>query len=1117
MKKKVMSLYRGKSLWHKLKFLLIIFLITTIARASPNTLLLQINIDSGHMNLHQFFDLIEKKTDFTFFFENSELDLKKTFTISAQKASLHTILEQLFRKLSLTYHFANKKIIVQPQEQSSITITGNVRNDKGIALHGATISIKGTTKGVSTDQEGSYRIKAAIGDVLVYSFLGHYNQEQKVSISKQINITLHQQNTSLDEVTLIGYGKQKTKDIASAISSIKAEEVITSNSNSIDRLLGGHIPGLYAIQMSGSPGAGAIVNIRGRTSFKGMNQPLYIIDGIPIVVEDNFPEFFNNGLGALRKTNPLELIAPSDIATIEVLKDAAAASIYGSRAANGVLLITTKRGKKKQKPMINFRYTFTNNQPIAKHQLLTAKEYKEMMITTAKSSLKIDPNDPIATLIIDPLDNTVNNDFFFNGDTNWQNEISRKNASLHTTTVDISGGGNKTNYYFSLGNTSQKGIFLGEEYDKYSVRTNFDAVISRHLTTGGGISYQTSDLNNNNLQSLDITFQTRPDMPVRNEDGTLFLINNDDWSNPLTNLDKTINIQKALNFSTNTYLSYNVFRNLTLKTTFSSTIADSQLSNYYGQNSYSYRTDDNSRVFNQTWENTLSFNKKLSLHQADILLGTTFDFRRIEANGATYSGFPSPAFYNVISLADNITRTFEHITESRLHSYFARLQYNYDSRYYISATNRIDGYSKFGKNKQWASFPSVALAWTPTNEAFFTKNNMINTIKLRFSIGRTGKANLPDFINQQFYSATISNIFTNIHDITGIALTNLSNTNIGWENTNEINYGVDVSMLQNRILLTADYFNKTSEGMIMYQKILPSTGFPYQLKNSQSTVSNKGLEIAISADVISSKAIQWNSSFNISSLKNTIENVDGSLYAGLSYRINKGISMGAITGFVSEGIFKSQKEINEHALQPGAQIGDLKFQDTNNDGQITFEDLQIIGDNIPSFFGGWNNTVRFGNFELGVNLQYSFGAMKEWAPSEAIVSSLDTKTNITREMYQNSWSSGKGDTKYPQLRFNRPRGLNTASSAIVENASFIRLKNISFTYHLPVSFLKKLSLSNAYIFTSATNLFTISPYPGIDPEGVNSSNLFMNTFNTTRDFNGYPLSRSFNWGILISI
>ncbi|WP_108868700.1 SusC/RagA family TonB-linked outer membrane protein [Aquimarina aquimarini] len=1105
----------------KKKLLLILFLIPILGVAAKNNgKYTKLSVELTQVSILDFFDEIEQKTDFKFLFNTKDIDPEKKISIRAMNKALDEILYSVLKKESLQHLFVKKQIVIKPllidKDNDQSGISGIVTNGKGKPLSGVNILVKGSQTGTVTQSDGTYSIQATIGDILVFSLLGFTTHEEKITQEDNLHITLVSENIELDKVVLVGYGKMNEKDVSSAIKSIDAEKIKLPVTNSLDRLFGGKIAGLNAVQISGSPGAGAVVNIRGRTSFRGINQPLYIVDGVPLVIEDNLPEHFNNGHGAIFKTNPLELIDPSDILKVEVLKDAAAASIYGSRAANGVILITTKRGKKNHKPQVTLQYTYSANQPVGKHNLLNAQEYKDMMIATARTTLQTDTTNPLANEIIDPVSGNVNSDYFMNSDTDWQDLALRNHADVQNVNLNVSGGSESSNYFFSLGKTEQEGIFIYEDYSKYNMRLNYDTTILNTLKVGGGLSYQTSNHDNIDINSLDFAFYVRPDIPARTDDGSLFILNDKEYNNILSKIDKVKNKNQALNISSNVYAELRFFKHFALKSAIYTTIADSKVSRFYGLGQYDQRSDNNSRTQNHTWENILTYNKSFNKHRITPLLGTTLDYRQLDLQGAIYFGFPSPVFNNDAGLAEDVTNIFQHITESRLHSYFGRINYNYDKRYYLSITNRADGYSKFGVNKRWAYFPSLAVSWSIANESFLSNIDAINELRLRFSVGRTGRANLPDFANQRFYSTAIDNVYTNIGDIKGIALTNIPDKNIGWETTEEINYGINTSVFNSRISLQADYFKKSSTGMIMYKKLLPSSGFNNQLTNSKSVIENKGLEIELEAKIITAKELQWDSSFNISFIKNTIKKADGSLFTGLSYRLNEGESMGAISAFVSDGIFKTQEEIDNHAFQEGAQIGDLKYVDINEDGIIDFSDFKVVGDNLPQFFGGWNNAVRFNNFELGIDLQFSYGAKKQWAPLESVISQYKGD-NITHAMYENTWSPGKPDTKYPQLRFNRRGNFNRSTDALVEDASYIRLRNISLRYHLPTKFLNKLGISQASIYTNTLNLITWTPYPGIDPEGVNSSNLAVSSFNTTRDYNGYPITRTFSWGINISL
>ncbi|MFC5048217.1 SusC/RagA family TonB-linked outer membrane protein [Aquimarina hainanensis] len=1080
----------------------------------------KISLDLTDVSLLQVFKEIEGKSSYKFFFKDEDIDLGKRFSIKVKDKKIDIVLSRILKNTSLTFHIHKHHVTIKPKGVAKkvterIKVKGKVQDENSLPMLGVSILIKGTHRGISTGMDGEYEIVVKKGDILVFSYLGYVDKEKEVQSTSSLDVQMVRGDTTLDKVVLVGYDSMEKHNVTSPVASVKGDELGLPGISTFDRLLGGRIAGLSALQVSGKPGAGAIVNIRGVTSFRGANQPLYVIDGTPLVVEDNLPAYFNNGFGGVYRTHPLELIEALDVESVDVLKDAAAASIYGSRAANGVVLITTKRGKKNRKPKLTFNYRYSCNSPIRKNEMLDAAEYKEMLIGAARATQKHNMYNGLAALIVNPETNKVNEGYFGDADVAWQDEITRSSADVHEINTNLVGGSKKSTYYFSLGKTMQEGLFVGEDYLKNNLRANYDFDLTDKIKLGGGFNYQTSISNYSLLSSLDQVFSTRPDIPVRNKDGSL----NEDarYSNLLAFGNSTKNKDEAINFIGNGYAKFTFLKDVTFRTAMQYAITDSKGYKYYKVRPYSQRTDYETKTYNATWDNTLQYAKTFSRHYTSLLIGTAFDYRRLDLTGAIYVGLPTDVFSDVISLAGGVFNAYDHLTESRLHSYFSRLNYNYDRRYYVMLSNRLDGYSKFGPNKRWAYFPSIGVSWQTSNEAFMNNMDVIDDLRFRFSIGRTGKANLPDFLHRRFYGSPLEDSPTIIGGETGIGLANVADKAIGWEKTEEYNVGMNVSLFDKRFSLSTDYFSRLTSGMIMYLPNLPSSGFNRRLKSSNSSMENKGLEVTLEAQLLRNKDVQWISALNVTFLKNTIKSVEGNLGPSLSPLLEEGVSLGSIYGLVAEGIFKNEDEIKEHAIQEGARVGDLKFVDLNGDGVINYrEDAKVLGDIQPDIYGGWNNRFIFRNFEVGVDLQFSFGLEKRWAPLERITTYVNYGNNITKEMYENSWKPGKGDTKYPELRFDRYGGLYSyPSTANVGDASFVRLKNISFQYHIPRRLLKKLKISSASIYTNSTNLLTWTKYPGVDPEVVSTSGFNLNS-RDSRDYLGYHLPKTMSWGIRLS-
>ncbi|MCK0131306.1 TonB-dependent receptor [Flavobacteriaceae bacterium F08102] len=1083
----------------------------------------KIEIDSNKtLTIDEVFEMIDQQTNYSFIYKS---DLFYGFPkIKLKKGVIRS--NKLLEKILSVGDFevkllGNDTIIIKEknplQTKDQIQISGKVTDSIGLPLTGVTVYIKNTNRGTTTDFDGNYVLTAQNTDVLVFTYMGFETQEHTVGNAAVLNVVLKEKTSELEEVVLIGYGSQKRRDVTSSITSIKGKDVVLPVGSTIENLLGGKLAGVSVTQSSGQPGSTAIVNIRGVTSFTGANQPLYVIDGIPFLVEDNIPSNYNNGKGGVYRTNPLEIVSPSDIETIDILKDASATAIYGSRASNGVVLITTKRGRKNQKALFNFNTSLSFSNPINKLDLLNASEYKEVLVKAARATHRVLPGNEDAALIVDPTTDTVIDSYFMDSDVDWQDEITKKNAQTYNVNLNVRGGGQNNDYFFSINRVKQEGIFLDDDYTTHSIRGNFNTNIVDNFKVGGGLSYQTSKATIGTIKSFNGVYNTRPDLPVRNENGELFFLDEED--NPYTNLlyDRQYDKENrnAKNFSGNAYAALTFLKNFVLRSTISASITNSYIDTFYGGNgSGNVRNDSYSNSSNATWETTLTFNKVFDSHNLNVILGNTFDYREIDLSGLTYNGIPSSDFSDVAGLSENTSRIFQHYSQSRLQSYFSRVSYNYNSRYYFTFTNRLDGYSKFGPDNRWAYFPAASVAWRVSNEQFLKDATFIDDLKFRFSYGRTGRANLPDFSNIRYYGTSLPDTPTQYGEAPAIALSPLADSSIGWEKTNEFNLGVDFSFFQHRLNSTINYFNRSTKDMLLYNSAMPSSGSSTIYGNSDSEITNKGYEIAVEGMLLKTKDIQWNSSFNISFVQNTIEKMGGSLSAKYNALLPEGSSSGSILGYVAEGIFKNQEEIDSHATQGNPVIGDVKFKDLDDNGVINSLDRKIIGDNQPDSYGGWSNRVRVKDFEFGFDFQFTTGVDKLWRPGQRIALGEYRGYNLTKDQVNNAWSPGKGDTKYPELRLARSGNSRlVTSTAELEDASFVKLKNISIQYNIPSKFLKKLNLSQASFTVNALNMYTWTKYPDIDPEGANSSNVGVGTKNTNIDFGKYPGIRTIAFGL----
>ena len=1055
-----------------------------------------------------------------------------------------------FVQAALPVHTSFAAGIENVQEKGHTFIKGRVIDSDGNPLVGVTVQIEGTSYGVITDADGNYILEfpSMAHPKIVFSSIGYKSKSIEFRGVKEQNMMLELDHVALDDLVVIGYGSKSRRNVTTAISTVSQEQIskLAATTPTLDGLLQGTVKGVLATTANGEPGSSLKLNIRGITSpypksGKGNNnQPLYVIDGVPTFMEDT-------GI------NPLINISPNDIESIDVLKDAAATAIYGSRGANGVVIVKTKNGKRNEKTKVDFGYTFSFSNPIKNYKPLNISEYKNVQDEILRNTVD-GMNDGSSIVGMYGFDyilnqygnvslneetglytyNGLNESLYGKDNVNWADEVINKNAPTHQYNVAVRGGSNKTNYSFSFNGMNQEGLLLNDRMERYGARLSIDSEINKYITVGGVLDYtyssRKSGSNDPALGYDNDGWMTRPDLAVRDADGNFLRVDKfglyTDTYNDANAVAKLQRKTKYENdqFSGNAYIDIKPVKGLTLH-------ADANISRFIFSNSYfspkitlpeqlgmeptstlaesNYRNTNTSINFRADYKFTLT-----EAHRFDVMAGYSADRYWSKEHDQAYSGFPNDDVLNNASSATTVNKPTETYSKSGLNSIYGRLSYDFLSRYLLDFSLRSDESSKFGPGNKRGTFPAVSLAWRINQEPFLESVRDIDDLKFRLSWGKTGSTNVSDFSYIQYFNGN------QYGGQSGLTLASTyPNKNIKWEMTTEYNAGVDFILFNGRLTGSFDIYHRKTDGALAPAPIALEFGIGTYYSNILD-LTNNGFEFSIGGDVVRTKDFTYNTMLSISSNRNKITKLNGSTLDMMHQDLYmEGHAMGTVKGYKVAGIYQSQDQIsklNEQAMakgfdfyQDGAAVGDYMFADTNGDGYISEADRTAIANPEPKVFGGWSNTLSYKNFTLSMLFQYQLGGDAYYSTMQESASGA-IGMSILREMYGNTWTPDRTDAKYAKLMWMPSAYTNTqANDRYVYSNSYFRLRNITLSYTFEPVWLERLHVSGASVFFTATNLFTITDWPGLDPD-MAATNAFTKT-TETKDV--YPMSRSFSFGL----
>lgn len=1033
--------------------------------------------------------------------------------------------------------------LVAMAQGSAITVKGQVTDDQGPII-GATVREKGTKAVAVTDIDGNYTIKVNPGATLTFTYLGYQNKEVNVGDKTQVDVVMVSDAQALSEVVVVGYGQMKRSDVTGSVVSVNSEQIERAVPTSIDQVLQGRAAGVQIQANSGTPGANTSIRIRGISSLNSTNQPIFVIDGVvvePQSTDTNDP---------LSSNNPLASINPSDIVSMDVLKDASATAIYGARAANGVIMITTRRGKAGEATITYDGYV--GWQEMAKKlDMMNLREYA------------IHHNARSAEDILEASDAFVNPSALGNG-TDWQDALFRS-ALMTSHNISVTGGSDRATYSISAGYLNQDGIAIGSGFKRLTLRGNTDAQVKKWLKASLSFSLTDSKqevgADNNIIMNA---LQQQPSVAVRSADGSFD--GPDDVYMPVNAValaEMRENYNKKMNFRINGSLEATLYKGLTFKTELS---ADYNLNKfYYYEPDYTFgKLENNTRTGRWTktdtkywsWRNILTYqNTFAEKHAVNVMVGQEMSQSHWENQVSTATGFltnstPDPSAGDITASTGNGTQN-----DNSIFSYFGRAFYSYDDRYLVTATLRRDGSSRFAKGNRWGWFPSAALAWRVSNEKFMAKtSNVISNLKLRLGWGSTGNQNVSDWA----YMAMLSSKSTPWG--TGVLNGNTPNPDLKWETTTSWNVGFDLSLFRNRIEFIFDWYYKKTDDLLL-QLPLPAyigsygQGAASNPWGNVGSMSNQGVEMTLNTVNIDKGGFQWRSSFTFSLNRNKVisldtesASIDKTFQIGSDVltvtRTVEGKPVGQLYGYKVIGRFDKAEDFyykdangvvkpvaipeGSTISESGTWIGDYIFADINGDGVINNQDCTFIGDPQPDFTYGIGNTFSWKGFDLSIFFNGSYGndilnltgrelsdvrvnsnLLKECA-GYAKLGVIDP--NLPDNDFRNLYVTNPG-SRLPRLSASTTNANNRVSDRYVEDGSYIRLQNISLSYTLPKSLVTKLKLQNVKVYMNLQNVYTWTNYSGYDPE---VGAMYGDALMTGVDYGRYPSPRIYTFGLNIS-
>lgn len=1057
--------------------------------------------------------MLESESGYRFVYNNSQMPQSKNVFANFREADLPEVMDVLLNGTGLAYKMLNNDLVVlykpdEGQTNQAMQITGNVIDENGNGLVGASVKIKGTNTGTSTDTKGSFSLNVEDNAILVISYIGYGTKEIPVGGRSSISVQLLPSIKTSEQIVIVGYGTQRKIDITGSVANIKGEEVAKQATSNPISALQGKVAGVQ-ITNAGAPGSSPQIRIRGVGTVYGNPNPLYVVDGI----------WYDD----------ISFLNSNDIENISVLKDASSEAIYGIRAANGVILITTKKGKRGEKPDINYN-GFVGNQVVTNQiKMATGPEYEQMINEMTVLNGKPGPYaNPSAA-----------------GNTDWYHQILR-NASVTNHQISIAGGGEKSTYNFSFGYYNQQGIVKTNTYDRYTLHLQNDYQLAKFLKVGITAAGNFNNSNNINGSIFHQLYSAAPNVPVYYADGTYgdpndFGVGNSNQFNPQVTLDYFNNTTKNYKLNGNIYADLKLSKAFTFHSSVGGNFEQGLTTNYapvYTATLAQRNTVSSlnaSRGENRNWivENTLTFTKKISQHSIKVLVGQGAQEYRYYQINASAQNVPNGPGNQYFSLGNASTASItDNGSLSRVNSYFGRVNYSFADKYLLTATMRADGSSIFSGVNRWGYFPSVGLGWIITNEKFMQEQKLFNSLKLKGSWGKIGNMSVPANLSVLTVTQNPGFIYVggNGTTATGASINTVVPPTTYWERGVGTDVGLEASLFHNRLYAELDWYNKKTEKAIFDIPILGSIGTSSgSIIGNQATFQNQGYEFLVtwkddinkdwSYSISANAGINENKVLAVSTGANPIYQQVGTTGSNnFNTRTIVGQPIGEFFGYQVTGIFQSAADVQAYqsksgaVIQPNAQPGDFKYVDVNGDGVIDAKDKVVLGNPNPKLLFGINTSLTYKAFDFTLDIQGVSGVQIY----NANLGLRYGTENFTQDFFNNRWHGQGTSNVYPSSNIGGSTNYFT-NSFYVEDGKYIRIRNIQLGYTFPGNSLKNAGITKLRVFANAQNPFNFFPYRGFTPEvGGDPAKTGGNPTRAGVDVNVYPLYATYNFGVNLS-
>ena len=1122
-----------------------LFLVVSLFQVQANSYAqkTKLSLDLENASIGQVFTEIEEVSEFRFLFESGQIDLDRKISLKVSQKKITDVLPILFANTDVAYKIRGRQVILTnkgigfslprtnaPEGDSDKKtvlqqqVSGTVTDTEGVPLAGANIVEKGTTNGVTADFDGNFSITVDEDAVLVISYIGFKTREITVGGQSAISVTMSEDAAGLEEVVVIGYGTQKKTDLTGSVGVVPMENVREMPVAGIDQALSGQIAGLQISTSNGIPGGGPNVQLRGIGAIGAASQPLYVVDGFALSSTSS------------QISNPLNTIPPQDVQSVAILKDASATAIYGSRGANGVIIITTKKGtsgKTQVQISVNTGYQILPTR--ADPNLLNAEEFARFKKQSYSDQILADTG---REATIEEIPEVYRNPEQYGEGTDWFDVITHA-APVYDINFSLSGGNESLRTYMSAGYLNQDGVVVSTGYERYSLRFNVDVNLSEKLKLGVNLAPTFSKRGGNTAGGggrggggFGDAVVASPIPPVFNEDGTYNAMIQEHpsifpYPNPLMSLRETKDESESMRILASAFAEYEIFDNLKLKSSFNVDWQDERR-DYFRPSTLGrlfqfpptipvsfYQRDS---YLNWLNENNLTYENTIGDHSINALLG--FSIQEEKSRSADFQGDDYPDDdVQTFNAAARITGATS-IEEWSLISYLARINYSFRNKYLLTATIRRDGSSRFGPDNRWGNFPSVALGWNVSKEPFLQNaNDWLNDLKVRASYGKSGNFQIGNYTYRS--NVASNNYILGGQLVGGKTMTSLANPNLGWEKMNEINLGLDIGLWKNRLTLSADFYKRNTESLLLQTELPGSSGFTSAIENF-GKMENKGFELSISSNNLVQENFSWGTNFNFSLNRNEVLQLGPTnepILAGSSYEGNPtnitmvGKPLGMFYGFVADGIYQTQAEIDSQPSFPGAVPGNMRVKDIDGNGIIEDEkDFAIIGNPYPDFSFGITNTVVYKNFDLKVIATSQIGGEKI-RTNQFSTHLIDGLFNASRDVLDR-WRSpsqpGNGIVPTTNGSGYGRRLYRDISSIFVEDYSYFWIKNITLGYSLPQGMVQ--GIANARFYGSVQNGLLFTDFSG-NPETQGYGNEGNSPLTPGYDSNPYPVPVIYSIGV----